>query len=51
MSRCSKQEAIEANYGGDDDLPARHCTNAYMLVYIRDSAIGKTYIALRIPPL
>lgn len=39
VSRCTKAEAIDANYGGDDDLPHRHCTNAYMLVYIRDSIL------------
>lgn len=41
VSRCTKQEAIDHNFGGTDDDVAvsRHCTNAYMLVYIRDSAI------------
>ncbi|XP_071963374.1 ubiquitin carboxyl-terminal hydrolase 7-like [Antedon mediterranea] len=40
VSRCTKQEAIDNNFGGnDDDLSVRHCTNAYMLVYIRDSCI------------
>lgn len=42
VSRCSKQEAIEHNYGGHDDdvnMPVKHCTNAYMLVYIRDSEL------------
>lgn len=42
VSRCSKQEAIEHNYGGHDEdmsLTVKHCTNAYMLVYIRDSAL------------
>ncbi|KOB70952.1 Ubiquitin carboxyl-terminal hydrolase, partial [Operophtera brumata] len=37
VSRCTKQEAIEYNYGGHDEdmaLTVRHCTNAYMLVYI-----------------
>ncbi|KRY78994.1 Ubiquitin carboxyl-terminal hydrolase 7, partial [Trichinella pseudospiralis] len=38
VSRCSKSEAIEQNYGGNDSESAhRHCTNAYMLAYIRDS--------------
>uniref|UniRef100_A0A1B0CS05 ubiquitinyl hydrolase 1 n=1 Tax=Lutzomyia longipalpis TaxID=7200 RepID=A0A1B0CS05_LUTLO len=39
---CTKAEAIDHNYGGLDDdlsLQARHCSNAYMLVYIRDSAL------------
>ena len=32
VSRCTKQEAIENNFGGhEDDLTVRHCTNAYML--------------------
>lgn len=42
VSRCSKQEAIEHNYGGHDDdvnMTVKHCTNAYMLVYIRDSEL------------
>ncbi len=42
VSRCTKSEAIEHNYGGVDDdlsLNAKHCSNAYMLVYIRDSAL------------
>lgn len=42
VSRCSKQEAIENNYGGHDDdlnMTVKHCTNAYMLVYIRDSEL------------
>lgn len=43
VSRCSKQEAIEHNYGGQDDdlnMTVKHCTNAYMLVYIRDSELN-----------
>lgn len=43
VSRCSKQEAIENNYGGHDDdmnMTVKHCTNAYMLVYIRDSELA-----------
>lgn len=42
VSRCTKAEAIEHNYGGVDDdlsLNAKHCSNAYMLVYIRDAAM------------
>lgn len=42
VSRCTKFEAIEHNYGGVDDdvcVNARICSNAYMLVYIRDAAM------------
>lgn len=42
MSRCTKAEAIEHNYGGQDEdmsMAVKHCTNAYMLVYIRDSEL------------
>uniref|UniRef100_T1GTK6 ubiquitinyl hydrolase 1 n=1 Tax=Megaselia scalaris TaxID=36166 RepID=T1GTK6_MEGSC len=38
VSSCSKTEAIEHNYGGVDDemaINAKHCSNAYMLVYIQ----------------
>ncbi|KAL1226918.1 Ubiquitin carboxyl-terminal hydrolase [Trichinella spiralis] len=49
VSRCSKSEAIEQNYGGNDSESAhRHCTNAYMLAYIRDSVMGKNG---NVPPL
>lgn len=41
VSRCTKKEAIEQNFGGDgDDTTAvRHCTNAYMLVYIQQTRL------------
>ena len=42
VSRCSKQEAIEHNYGGQDEdmsMTVKHCTNAYMLVYIKNSEL------------
>ena len=40
VSRCTKQEAIEHNFGGhDDEMIVKHCTNAYMLVYIRASQL------------
>jgi len=42
VSRCTKQEAVDHNYGGHDDdmnMTVKHCTNAYMLVYIRDSEL------------
>uniref|UniRef100_A0A2P2I3R0 Ubiquitin carboxyl-terminal hydrolase 7 n=1 Tax=Hirondellea gigas TaxID=1518452 RepID=A0A2P2I3R0_9CRUS len=41
VSRCSKQEAIDHNFGGHEDdisLTVKHCTNAYMLVYIREDS-------------
>lgn len=48
VSRCTKEEAIEHNYGGhDDDLSVRHCTNAYMLVYIRESKLSKSHFSER----
>lgn len=40
VSRCTKSEAIEQNYGGQDD-DIRHCSNAYMLVYVRQSALNE----------
>ncbi|KAI8435835.1 hypothetical protein MSG28_004051 [Choristoneura fumiferana] len=41
VSRCSKQEAIEYNYGGKEDAPylARRATSAYMLIYIQTSQL------------
>ncbi|XP_071444786.1 ubiquitin carboxyl-terminal hydrolase 7 [Hetaerina americana] len=42
VSKCPKQEAIDNNFGGHDDdmnMTVKHCTNAYMLVYIRDSEL------------
>lgn len=48
VSRCSKTEAIEHNFGGqDDEFTVKHCTNAYMLVYIRESHLGKLVGALQ----
>ncbi|CAG2105168.1 unnamed protein product, partial [Medioppia subpectinata] len=42
VSRCTKLEAIDHNFGGnDEDVSVKHCTNAYMLVYIRDSVINE----------
>ncbi|CAG0923239.1 unnamed protein product, partial [Notodromas monacha] len=43
VSKCSKIEAIDHNFGGNDDemsIGVKHCTNAYMLVYIRDSTLA-----------
>ena len=39
VSRCSKKDAINANFGGNqsEELTFRHSTNAYMLVYVHDS--------------
>ena len=42
VSRCTRQEAIDHNFGGQDEelnLTVRHSTNAYMLVYIRKSLL------------
>jgi len=42
VSKCTHKEAIDRNFGGhDDDISAKHSTNAYMLVYIRTSALGE----------
>ncbi|XP_064603934.1 ubiquitin carboxyl-terminal hydrolase 7-like isoform X2 [Liolophura sinensis] len=42
VSRCTKQEAVDHNFGGhDDDISVKHCTNAYMLVYIRESEMSE----------
>ncbi|XP_037093906.1 ubiquitin carboxyl-terminal hydrolase 7-like isoform X1 [Pollicipes pollicipes] len=44
VSRCTRQEAIDHNFGGQDEelnLTVRHCTNAYMLVYIRKSLLAE----------
>ncbi|KAL7638741.1 UNVERIFIED_CONTAM: hypothetical protein RMT77_010274 [Armadillidium vulgare] len=43
VSRCTKVEAIDHNFGGHEDdvnLTVKHCTNAYMLVYIRESHLN-----------
>ena len=39
VSRCTKKEAVDSNFGGEGEevMTARHCTNAYMLVYIQQS--------------
>lgn len=40
VSQASKKEAIENNFGGfEDEVVIRHCTNAYMLSYIRTSEL------------
>lgn len=40
VSKCSKIEAVDQNFGGnEDDVSVKHCTNAYMLVYIREDAM------------
>ncbi|XP_075240373.1 ubiquitin carboxyl-terminal hydrolase 7-like [Convolutriloba macropyga] len=43
VSRCYAKEAVAHNYGGVDehDNSVRNCTNAYMLVYIRESHLNK----------
>lgn len=48
VSNCPKKEAIEANYGGqDDEYHSKQCTNAYMLVYIRQSHLSKVLEPVR----
>ena len=40
VSKCSKREAIEYNYGGHDETGGiKRYTSAYMLVYIRNSKL------------
>jgi len=41
VSKCTKKEAIDHNFGGEGEemMTARHCTNAYMLVYIQQSRL------------
>ena len=46
VCRCDKKEAIDQNYGGGGGggimsglTVNKHCSNAYMLVYIRDSCL------------
>ncbi|CAG0901061.1 unnamed protein product [Cyprideis torosa] len=44
VARCSRSEAVECNFGGSPGeeeitLAIKHCTSAYMLVYIRDAFI------------
>jgi len=40
VSTCSRKDAIESNFGGNDDsIAIRNVTNAYMLVYIRNSCL------------
>ncbi|EYB93160.1 hypothetical protein Y032_0185g1022 [Ancylostoma ceylanicum] len=41
VSRATVREAVMANYGGDDgESTGRTYTNAYMLVYVRQTCIG-----------
>src|SRR5207249_3425172 len=39
VTRCTKEEAIDHNFGGHEK--DTDSTNAYMLIYIRDSAMSK----------
>lgn len=44
VSAVPKTAAIDQNYGGTEDdfmLNVRNCTNAYMLVYVRESGMEK----------
>lgn len=38
VSKCRPRDAINANFGGTEDPDARQYSNAYMLVYIANSA-------------
>lgn len=43
VSKCSKDEAVTHNFGGNDEdsgLTVKLSTNAYMLVYIRESELS-----------
>lgn len=43
VSQATKKEAIENNFGGfEDEIVMRHCTNAYMLSYIRTESLKNT---------
>ena len=54
VSRVSRREAVEQNFGGtDEDFVMKQCTNAYMLVYVRQSArdsVLSQVLAEDIPP-
>lgn len=43
VARCTKKEAFNGSFGGRDDesFIGRHSTNAYMLVYIRESKLSE----------
>ncbi|CAI8053204.1 Ubiquitin carboxyl-terminal hydrolase 7 [Geodia barretti] len=42
VSKCSARDAVDQNFGGSEDsLGIRNCTNAYMLVYARESCIDE----------
>ena len=49
VSRCNENEAIRNNFGGssDDEVTMRQSTNAYMLVYIRKSALKEVLCQVR----
>ena len=42
VSRCTKKEAVDHNFGGEGEelMTSRHCTNAYMLVYIQQARMA-----------
>lgn len=43
MTKCSKEEAIDNNFGGierdNNMMTMQYCTSAYMLVYLRVSEL------------
>lgn len=41
MSRAAYRDAVYSNFGGDDpEMMSRSFTNAYMLVYVKKSAVN-----------
>lgn len=47
VSRCTKSEGIDNNFGGqDEEMNVKHCTNAYMLVYIRESCMNDLLVSV-----
>ncbi|KAI3387144.1 hypothetical protein SNEBB_003657 [Seison nebaliae] len=49
VSRVSETKAIDQNYGSMEDVNCRVSTNAYMLIYIRESHISQIFKTNEIP--
>ncbi|CAD5217187.1 unnamed protein product [Bursaphelenchus okinawaensis] len=39
VARCPIREAVQNNFGGDDQETGRSCSNAYMLVYVQKNKL------------